>query len=147
MTDAFAYEVPRPTSDAEPWGQYVARFRRAVPNALKAPRPVPYPRRPDLRVVRSEQPDLEAVARYDAWRKTDESRVVLRVMAKLALHWIRNHGPDYAIGGRKLWDRAKDYHGIELDNRLQALACRELEQSVAELRGRFRFRPLGRKAS
>lgn len=77
-------------------------------------------------------------ALFAAWRAKPESDEVMAVLRRLALEAHRKGAS--AIGPRWLWEAARAELKRSVDNRLQALACREIEDSTPELRGLFRHR-------
>lgn len=98
-----------------------------------------WPERPPVR--RSEQRRLalegSAEERYAAWRATPDSNLVMAMLRTIAMEWIQRQPK---IGPRSLWEACPIRLKKSVDNRLQALACRELEDTVPALRGCMRHR-------
>ncbi|HET7024867.1 MAG TPA: hypothetical protein VFI39_06685, partial [Gemmatimonadales bacterium] len=98
-----------------------------------------FPRAPG---VRDEQRGLglegSSEALYRAWRSTPESDDMLILLRRIALDWLAQGAT--TIGPRSLWEAARHEIRRSHDNRLQALACREVEDTTPALRGRFRHR-------
>jgi hypothetical protein len=89
---------------------------------------------------------------YAAWRQQPESDAVLATLRRIALDWLALDPTRPMIGPRTLWEAARqELNGWGLgrwvDNRLQALAVREVEDTTPELRGRFRHRVLKESAA
>lgn len=81
---------------------------------------------------------------YQRWRQTELALLVMDTMRTLARRWLAID-PDRKIGARLLWDMGRkqwieERCGMWPDNRLQADACRELEDTTPDLKGRLRFR-------
>lgn len=99
-----------------------------------------FPARPE--VVGAEQRGLPLPetpeALYATWRAKPESEEVLAVLRRLALVEVRKGAEK--IGPRWLWETARGELKKSVDNRLQALACREIEDTTPGLQGRFRHR-------
>jgi hypothetical protein len=102
--------------------------------------PGDWPARPE--VDGAEQQGLglagSAEALYRAWRATPESDVVLTTLRTIALEWLAQGATQ--IGPRGLWEAARRRLTRSVDNRLQALACREVESTTPTLQGKFRHR-------
>lgn len=77
-------------------------------------------------------------ALYRRWRATPESQEVMQMLRAVALEWLGKGATQ--IGSRALWEEARRRLRRSADNKLQALACRELEEEVVALRGLFRHR-------
>lgn len=77
-------------------------------------------------------------ALYAKWRATPESDAMIHTMRIIAGEWAKQGAT--AIGPRTLWEAARLKLKKSVDNRLQALACREVEDSMPTLRGMFRHR-------
>lgn len=98
-----------------------------------------FPRAPG---IREEQRGLglegSSDALYAAWRRTAESDEILTLLRTIALEWVAQGAT--TIGPRSLWEQARLRRRQSVDNRLQALACREVEDTTPALRGLFRHR-------
>jgi hypothetical protein len=81
-----------------------------------------------------------AAERFSLWRTTPQGRDVLALMSGIALEWLAN-GAAW-IPSRGLWEEARKQMKVRglCDNRLQGLACREVEDTHPVLRGKFRHR-------
>lgn len=107
-----------------------------------------WPERPPAIVEQRALPlDGSTAGLYATWRTHIESDTVLATLRRLALEWVGMDPSRSKIGPRVLWEAARrDMQSQHLarwcDNRLQALAVREVEDTTPELRGRFRHRVL-----
>jgi hypothetical protein len=81
-----------------------------------------------------------AAERYALWRRTDQGREVLALMSGIALEWLAA-GATW-IPSRGLWEEARKRMKVRglCDNRLQGMACREVEDTHPALHGKFRHR-------
>lgn len=105
-------------------------------------------RRPPLTAPGAEQRALplpQSVAGdYQKWRQTEQAALVMDTMRAIARKWLAID-PDRKVGARLLWDMGRrqwieERTGVWPDNRLQADACRELEDTTPDLKGHLRFR-------
>lgn len=107
-------------------------------------RETPFPTAP---AAEAEQQGLglegSAEALYRRWRATAEGEETLRALRAIAREWVAQGAT--RIGSRALWEEGRRRLKRLADNRLQALACREVEDTTPVLRGLFRHRE--RKAS
>ena len=78
--------------------------------------------------------------RYERWRATEQGAEVISLMREIALDWLAGGAP--VVLSRGLWEEARKQMKVRglCDNRLQGLACREVEESHPLLRGKFRHR-------
>jgi len=81
---------------------------------------------------------------YQRWRRDPRAERVLEALRLEALRRLREK-PGMKVGPRNTWERVRtilEPEGLSgfMDNRAQALACREVEATTPELRGRMRHR-------
>lgn len=99
---------------------------------------------PEASAAGTEQRQLtlsgSAAERFASWRATDQGKEVLALMSGIALEWLA--GGAQWIPSRGLWEEARKRMKVRglCDNRLQGLACREVEDTHPVLHGKFRHR-------